>query len=203
MDKVHKLTLNIPKRLDINESKENYSIENKENLLNSLSNGSICFPISPKNSIKRITINDFDIISVLGKGSYAKVLHAKFCSSNKNVALKILNKSFMNKLNKSHEPLIEKEILSNLDHPNIVKLQMTFQDKEKLYFVLEYAPNLDLASFIKSQKVISFELSVFYSAEILNAIEYLKSKNIGHRDLKPENMTLDSNWHIKIVLINK
>jgi 3-phosphoinositide dependent protein kinase-1 len=153
-------------------------------------------------SNKKTTIKDFEKISRLGKGSYAEVFHAKFRTSNKDVALKILDKNFMNELNKSHEALIEREILSSLDHHNIIKLLMTFHDKKKLYFVLEYAPNGDLASLTRSQGLFSFELARFYAAEIVNAIEYLQGKQIGHRDLKPENMILDTNWHIKIVKIN-
>jgi serine/threonine protein kinase len=107
----------------------------------------------------------------------------------------------MNKLNKSHEALIERSILSDCNHPNIIKLLSTFHDKEKLYYVLEYCPNRDLSSFLRSQGILSFEMGRFYAAEIVNALEYLQNKNIAHRDLKPENMVLDSNMHIKIVKI--
>lgn len=154
---------------------------------------------SPLTPGKKLTLKDFEIISELGRGAYAKVVLAKYVLTNKKIAIKILDKHFINKLSKSHEALIEREILSNLNHPNIIKLLSTFQDKEKLYFVLEYAPNRDLATFIRSQGVLSLEMGRFYAAEIVNAIEYLHSKNIAHRDLKPENMILDSQMHIKIV----
>jgi 3-phosphoinositide dependent protein kinase-1 len=95
--------------------------------------------------------------------------------------------------------MIERDILTKCNHPNIIKLLKTFQDKEKLYFGLEYAPNRDLASFIRSQGVLSFEVAKFYTSEIVYALDYLHKKGIAHRDLKPENMMLDSNWHIKIV----
>lgn len=95
--------------------------------------------------------------------------------------------------------MIEREMLLRLDHPNIIKLMSTFHDREKLYFALEYAPNKDLSTFLRSQGILDYELSKFYAAEIVNVLEYLKDNNIAHRDIKPENMMLDVNMHIKLV----
>lgn len=154
-------------------------------------------PISPN---KKPNIKDFEIMNDLGRGAYAKVCLARYIHNNKMIALKILDKSFMNKLNKSQEALIEREILTLCDHHNIIKLLSTFHDKRKLYFVLEYAPNKDLATFLRCQGILSFETAQFFAAQVLNVIVYLHQKNIAHRDLKPENIVLDSNMHIKLVL---
>lgn len=64
---------------------------------------------------------------------------------------------------------------------------------------MEYAPKGDLASFIKSQGILSYDIAKFYTSEIVSALEYMRRKNIAHRDLKPENIVIDSKWHIKIV----
>jgi 3-phosphoinositide dependent protein kinase-1 len=186
---------NVPNGIEINNI---INIEPLNNTLNESSNTS-SVTSSPINPGKKVSIKDFEIISELGKGAYAKVVLARYILTNKNIAIKILNKNFIHKVNKSHEALIEREILTSLNHPNIIKLHSTFQDKQKLYFVLDYAPNRDLSTFIRSQGKLSFELARFYAAEIVNAIEYLHSMNIAHRDLKPENMILDINMHIKIV----
>ncbi len=160
---------------------------------------------SPK---KRNTIKDFEITYVLGKGSYGKVVFAKNIYTNKSYAIKIIDKKFLEKVkirlrhiqaNKEYEVHIEKYILSILNHPNIIKLYSTFQDKKKLYFIVEYCPNRDLSDFIRKQGKLSNDLARFYSAEIVNALEYVHSKGIYHRDLKPENIVLDSKWHCKIV----
>jgi 3-phosphoinositide dependent protein kinase-1 len=156
--------------------------------------------VSPLGKKRRINIKDFDKICELGRGAFAKVDLRKCKLNNKLIAVKILNKHFMDKLNKSHEAYIEKEILSTLDHPNVIKLLNTFQDKNKLYFVLEYASNGDLSSYIRSQGALSYELARYYTAEIINGLEYLHIKKIAHRDLKPENMILNSDMHIKIVI---
>jgi len=82
-------------------------------------------------------------------------------------------------------------MLSSLSHANIIPLHSTFQDKRKVYFVLEYAPNGNLKELINSQGKLSDELAIFYTAEIINALEYLSSKGIVHRDLKVYNFYLN------------
>lgn len=79
-----------------------------------------------------------------------------------------------------------------------VRLYCTFQDKERLFFVLSYAKNGELLQYIN--KVGSFDLpcTIFYSAELVLALEVLNKKGIIHRDLKPENILLDDKMHILI-----
>lgn len=88
-------------------------------------------------------------------------------------------------------------MLFNVPH-GFVKLYCTFQDEERLYFVLSYAKNGELLSYIN--KVGSFELNVakHYAAELLLALEQMHAKGIIHRDLKPENILLDENMHLRI-----
>jgi 3-phosphoinositide dependent protein kinase-1 len=63
---------------------------------------------------------------------------------------------------------------------------------------LSYCPNGDLLSLIKKLKQFTLEQSVFYSAEIIEALEYCHGKKVVHRDLKPENILLDEKFHIKL-----
>lgn len=66
------------------------------------------------------------------------------------------------------------KILNQLDHPNIIKLYDTFQDNLSLYFVVEYAPSGSLADYLHQKGTLSYELTRFYAAELVNAIgEYL------------------------------
>ena len=63
---------------------------------------------------------------------------------------------------------------------------------------MSYCSNGDLLSLIKKLKQFSLEQSLFYSAEIVEALEYCHSKKVVHRDLKPENILLDEKYHIKL-----
>lgn len=146
---------------------------------------------------KKLKRQDFLITQTIGKGAYAKVCLAE--NEGKKYALKIIDKGFVEKFEKIHEVHIERQILSMLNHPRIIKLHSTFQDAKSLYFVLDYCSNKDLAQFLRTQGILSNELSQFYAAEIVSALEYLRNVGISHRDLKPENIILDENMKIKIV----
>jgi serine/threonine protein kinase len=78
-----------------------------------------------------------------------------------------------------------------LDHANVIKLYSTFQDSERLYFVLEYCEGGDMSKLISSYckplyKLATLPLEVvkFYAAETVSGLDYLNSKEIIHRDLK-------------------
>lgn len=80
-----------------------------------------------------------------------------------------------------------------------------------LYFVLEYVQNGSLSKLLKQMSnyyqykiyyiflgTLPIELTKFYCAEIVSALEYLHSIGIVHRDLKPDNILLDEKYHVKI-----
>lgn len=81
------------------------------------------------------------MVTVIGRGSYAKVVLAKKKNEEKKFyALKILKKKYIEKRKQTGHVMIERNILTKLDHPFIVKMHHSFQDSAKLYFVLEFCP---------------------------------------------------------------
>lgn len=150
-----------------------------------------------KNNKKKQSIKDFSIEETLGKGAYAKVVRA--VKQGKEYAIKIISKKFIEKYEKTHEVHIERQVLTSLNHRNIIKIESTFQDQNNLYFVLEYCPNKDLSNFLKLNVILSNTLSQFYAAELVYTLEYLRKMGIAHRDLKPENIMLDKYMKIKLV----
>lgn len=94
----------------------------------------------------------------------------------------------------------EKEVLNMLATAkhSFVRLFCTFQDIERLYFVLSYAKNGELLPYINKVGSFDIECTKFYSAEILHGLEYLHGLGIIHRDLKPENILLDEKMHVLI-----
>jgi serine/threonine protein kinase len=107
---------------------------------------------STKNIPKKMTITDFKVIRNLGKGAYAKVISVKNIHTGKNYAIKVIDKTFIEREEKVEQVHIEKQLLSLFEHPNIIKLYSTFQNKKKLYFVLELAERGDLKEFITTQR---------------------------------------------------
>ena len=151
-------------------------------------------------SSSKTTISDFNIHRLLGEGSYGKVLYAQSKKTNKEYAIKSIDKFFLSKLNKIHEAFIEREMLSSiLSHPNIPKLITSFQSKDKLYYVLPYFKNGSLQDLISKNGTLPYAQAQFYLAQIVNVLDYFETKHIAHLDMKPHNILIDNDNNIKVI----
>ena len=150
------------------------------------------------NSKYYLSIKDFRLIKVIGVGSYGKVMLVRKQDSNREYALKVLRKDFIAKNNQIEHTKTERVVLEKINHPFIVKLRYAFQNSKKLYFVIDYCPGGEL--FFHLQRCLRFDedLTKFYTAQLILAIEELHKYNIIYRDLKPENVLIDSDGYIKI-----
>ncbi|XP_031789102.1 3-phosphoinositide-dependent protein kinase 1 isoform X1 [Nasonia vitripennis] len=146
------------------------------------------------------TPKDFIFGKVIGEGSFSTVYIAKDIHTSKEYAIKVCDKRHIIKEKKSEYVKREKEVLNMLAGAkhSFVRLFCTFQDLERLYFVLSYAKNGELLPYINKVGSFDIECTKFYSAEILRGLEYLHGLGIIHRDLKPENILLDENMHVLI-----
>eukprot|EP01137_Pigoraptor_chileana_P029787 Opistho-2@15451 len=147
---------------------------------------------------RKRTAVDFRFGDALGEGSYSTVVFAEEIATGKEFAVKILEKKHIIKENKIKYVNTEKLVLNALNHPFFVRLYYTFQDAQKLYFVLTYAKNGELLDFIKKLGSFDEKCTQYYAAEIVLALEHMHGLGIIHRDLKPENILLDRAMHIKI-----
>lgn len=153
----------------------------------------------PNPRVVKKGVKDFSFGRTLGEGSYSTVLAATDRQTNREYAIKVLDKRHIIKEKKVKYVNIEKDTLNRLtDHPGVVRLYYTFQDERSLYFVLDLATGGELLGVLKKTTSFDEDCSRFYSAQILDAIEYMHSKGIIHRDLKPENVLLDDAGHVKI-----
>ncbi len=113
-------------------------------------------PQIPKNTNKnKISINDFMYQGSLGKGAYAEVLLMKKNSSGKMYATKVIDKQFLMREKKDYQVMIEREILIRLNCDYLVKLHYTFQDKYKLYFVMDYCQGGEFSRFLRKHEKLS------------------------------------------------
>jgi serum/glucocorticoid-regulated kinase 2 len=87
---------------------------------------------------QQLTLDNFNMLSVIGKGSYAKVVlvKKKADETERTYAMKILKKKYIEKRKQENHVMTERNILVGMDHPFIVKLYHSFQNEKKLFFAL-------------------------------------------------------------------
>ncbi|XP_076901811.1 3-phosphoinositide-dependent protein kinase 2-like [Bidens hawaiensis] len=147
---------------------------------------------------ENFTVQDFEMGKIYGAGSYSKVVRAKKKDTGKVYALKIMDKKFITKENKTAYVKLERIVLDQLTHPGIVRLHFTFQDTYSLYMALESCEGGELFDQITRKGRLTEDETRFYAAEIIDALEYMHKLGLIHRDIKPENLLLTSDGHIKI-----
>ncbi|KAL1342380.1 hypothetical protein HN51_028945 [Arachis hypogaea] len=144
------------------------------------------------------TIQDFELGKIYGVGSYSKVVRAKKKDTGTVYAMKIMDKKFITKENKTAYVKLERIVLDQLDHPGIVRLYFTFQDTFSLYMALESCEGGELFDQIIRKGRLPEDEARFYAAEVVDALEYIHNLGLIHRDIKPENLLLTADGHIKI-----
>jgi len=143
-------------------------------------------------------LDSFKIIKVIGKGSFGKVFLVKEIKTDEMYALKVLRKDNIIKRNQVEHTRTERSVLGYVKHPFIVGLNMAFQSKDKLYFVLDYCAGGELFFHLGKLGKFPEPRACFYTAEIILALSYVHELDIIYRDLKPENVLLDARGHIKL-----
>jgi serine/threonine protein kinase len=149
---------------------------------------------------EKLTVDDFELLRVLGKGSFGKVFLVRLLADKEVYAMKVLKKSEVKRRKQVEHTRTERRIMGGLgmDHPFIVTLRYAFQTEEKLYMVTDYCRGGELFFHLKRFRTFSAEMVKFYSAEIVMALYHLHSNDVVYRDLKPENVLLDQEGHVRI-----
>lgn len=145
----------------------------------------------------QLCIYDFQLLSVVGKGSYGKVMQARKKDSGKIYAIKVLLKKDLKKQTQITHTQTERHILGAVEHPFICSLRYAFQNRTKLYMVMDFFNGGELF-FHLNKGPFEESRTQYYIAEITLALEHLHSLLVVYRDLKPENVLLDSDGHIKL-----
>lgn len=148
---------------------------------------------------RQYSLQDFELIRVIGRGSYAKVLMVELKKTRRIYAMKVIKKALVTDDEDIDWVQTEKHVFETAsNHPFLVGLHSCFQTPSRLFFVIEFVRGGDLMFHMQRQRRLPEEHARFYAAEISLALNFLHEKGIIYRDLKLDNVLLDQDGHIKI-----
>ena len=156
------------------------------------------FHKAPPKLHEKVCLDDFELVKVIGKGSFGKVTLVRKKSDGILFAMKVLSKPNIVKRKQVEHTKTERRVLGKMKHPFIVHMYYAFQTEMKLYFVLDYAAGGELFYHLSRMKKFPEHVTRFFCAEITLALDALHNIGVVYRDLKPENILLDSEGHIKL-----
>lgn len=142
----------------------------------------------------KITIDDFKILKIIGRGSYSYVAVARKKDSGRMYAIKIMKKQkLFEKVSKTvfaNESDINKKFRGT---PFVAETYYAFQTEAEMFLVMELWPGGTLFDYLKKipRDTLNYDIVRFYIAEIVMALEFVHAKNVMYRDLKPENIIID------------
>jgi tRNA A-37 threonylcarbamoyl transferase component Bud32 len=156
-----------------------------------------------RSKLQNDTPKSYYFSAQVGEGSFSTVYEAFRTQDRKQYAIKVANKRQIQRERKVQYVVREKDIMATLKYgfkgnPFIAGICCTFQEEDKLYYVMEYASNGELLMWLRRLGSFDLPTSQFYASEIASALEYIHECGCIHRDLKPENILIKSDWHIML-----
>ena len=140
----------------------------------------------------------YEVQEIIGVGGMSVVYKAYDNVDDRIVAVKILKDEYSNDADFVRRFKNESKAIAVLSHPNIVKVyDVSFGEKVQ-YIVMEYVDGITLKEYIQKQHIITWNDAVFFTTQILRALQHAHDKGIVHRDIKPQNIILLPNGNIKV-----
>ena len=146
-----------------------------------------------------VELEDLDNIRLLGKGSFGFVSLVRSKKTKNLYAIKSIPLKKIMQLDMYECIKNERNALRMLDHNFILKQVKTLKDSENIFFLNEYIKGKTLNKIIKDLGNLNKSQSIFFSASIILAIEYMHSNKLIHRDIKPENIMVSETGYIKLI----
>ena len=153
---------------------------------------------SDSNQQTPISVDDFEYIRVLGRGTFGKVQLVKFKRDGQIYTMKSMKKEVLQEHEHVEQSIVERDIYIKTRHPFLVSAHYSFQTADSIFLILDYVPGGELFERLKQENKFEESRAKLYAAEIMLALGHLHSLKLIFRDLKPENILLDENGHVRL-----
>jgi serine/threonine protein kinase len=132
-------------------------------------------------------------LELIGRGGMVEVYKSTNPTTDKPVAIKILPKALASETEFRQRFTCEAQVVSQLEHPNIIRIFDSGEEEGQYYMVMEYLTGQDLDRLIKNNGKLPFSQVLPLIQQIASALDYAHTQGFVHRDIKPSNVLLDSN----------
>ena len=128
-----------------------------------------------------VSADDFELLKVLGKGSFGKVFLVRLLITGQIYAMKVLKKSEVVRRRQIEHTKAERRIMGSIDHPFIVSLRFAFASADKLYMITDYCKGGELFFHLKKFRTFPEPMVRFFAAELILALAHLHSLDVVYR----------------------
>eukprot|EP01118_Nematostelium_gracile_P004408 TRINITY_DN1515_c0_g1_i2.p1 TRINITY_DN1515_c0_g1~~TRINITY_DN1515_c0_g1_i2.p1 ORF type:complete len:636 (+),score=184.40 TRINITY_DN1515_c0_g1_i2:1123-3030(+) len=144
----------------------------------------------------KVGYTDFEILKLVGKGNFGKVLQVRKKDTGVIYAMKVLDKKSILENDEFEHTLTERNILATLVHPFLIGLHFSFQTQDKLFFVMDFINGGDIFFHLQNDHNFPADRARFYAAQIICGMQYLHQQGVIYRDLKAENLILNDDGYV-------
>ncbi|CAN6169751.1 unnamed protein product [Urochloa humidicola] len=150
----------------------------------------------------RLLIGRYELGKLLGKGSFAKVYHARNADTGEEAAIKIMDKNHLAKSGAVQQQVTrEIDIMRRVRHPNVVRIHEVMATKRSIFVIMEYVAGGSLDAYLADRAAgrglaESSARRVFQ--QLVLALDFCHSLGVYHRDVKPDNILIDGAGNIKV-----
>ncbi|KAL2242759.1 CBL-interacting serine/threonine-protein kinase 5-like [Sesamum indicum] len=146
---------------------------------------------------RSIIFGKYEMGRLLGKGTFAKVYHARNLKTSESVAIKVISKDLVKKEGLMEQITREISVMRLVRHPNVVEIKEVMATKQKIFVVMEYVKGGELFAKVARGRL-KEDAARKYFQQLISAVDFCHSRGVSHRDLKPENLLLDEDENLKV-----
>ena len=144
------------------------------------------------------SLDFYKFVEMIGKGAFGKVMLGIHKLTGRYVAIKAIDKTYMQDTYSKQKVMQEVYILQKIRHSNIIRLYEVFESSKHMLLVMEYAGGGDLLQFVKSKSKLDEKVAKSYFKQIVFGLAHCHCRSVLHRDIKLDNVLMDTEGGIKI-----